>query len=142
MSLQSPLAAKVEDVTQDELNEWYTIQQQLVELTGREKELRSKIFKAKFPNPKEGTNKFALSAGWILNATHVINRSVDQASLLAQREELDKAKVPFDLIFKYKPELVKSAYNHLTDEQKKVVDACLIIKPGMPQLEIKLPKRG
>jgi len=137
----NPLAA-APDVTQDELNEWYNVQQQIIPLLAREKELREKIFKAKFPNPKEGTNKFALNAGWILNAKHVINRSVDQASLLANREELDKAKVPFDLIFKYKPELVKSAYNHLTDEQKKVVDTCLIIKPGMPQMEIVLPKRG
>lgn len=137
----NPLAS-APDVTQDELNEWYKVQQEIIPLVAREKELREKIFKAKFPSPKEGTNKFALSAGWILNATHVINRKVDQASLLAQREALDAAKVPTDLIFKYTPELVKSAYNHLSDEQKKVVDACLIIKPGMPQLEIKLPKRG
>jgi serine protease inhibitor len=136
----NPLA-KAPDVTQEELNEWFTLQTTIADLSAREKELRGKIFAAKFPNPKEGTNKFALSEGWVLNGQHIINRKVDLASLKNHEEDLAAAKVPTDLIFKYVPELVKSAYNHLTDEQKKVVDACLIIKPGMPQLEIKLPKR-
>lgn len=137
----NPLA-KSQPVTQEELNEWYTIQQQLGTLGAREKVLREKIFKDKFPSPKEGTNKAPLGEGWILNAVHVINRKVDIASLKAHAEDLAEAKVPTDLVFKYTPELVKSAYNQLSDEQKKAVDACLIIKPGMPQLEIKLPKRG
>lgn len=136
----NPLA-KAPEVTQEELNEWFTLQNTIADLSTREKELRAKIFASKFPNPKEGTNKFALSEGWVLNGQYIINRKVDIASLKNHEEDLANAKVPTDLIFKYVPELVKSAYNHLSDEQKKIVDACLIIKPGMPQLEIKLPKR-
>ena len=42
-------------------------------------------------------------------------------------------------LFKPKYELVISEYRKLSDEQRKVADQVLIIKDGMPQLDITPP---
>lgn len=135
-------AVKEPKANQEELSQWFEAAQQLAKWKDLENKLRVKIFGDAFTNPREGTNKFALADGWVMNGTYVINRKVDVASLKNLGDEFAESKIPTDALFKYEPTLVKSAYNLLTDEQRLLVDRALIIKPGTPQLEIKLPKRG
>ena len=122
----------------DHIAEWYSVAKQMAALKSKEHLLRLRLAAFFFPEPKEGTNKVPIPEGqrWHLKMKHVLNRTVDEAALMASREDLTTAGVSVDKIIKYKPELAKSEYNKLTDEQKKLVDRCLTIKPGTPQLEL------
>jgi hypothetical protein len=128
------------EVTPELLAEWYKAQKDLAFLKAREAQLRSIIFKNKFPNPVEGTNT-------VIKATHVINRNVDIGSLDAlraaqQQEGYNGPKVNLDEVIRWKPELSVTAYKALTAEEQMFVDQALIVKPGSPQLEITIPKRA
>ena len=129
-------------VTQADLERWYTVQKQLSKLKGEEQLLRQKIFAGMFPDPKEGTNSVDLADGFVIKGKRVINRTVDDAAYKASIEELAKAGIPTDEIIRYKPELAVSAYRKLTEEQTHLMDTVLIIKDGMPGLEIVKPKRA
>jgi len=134
-------------VTQEDLAEWYRLQEQLRTVKAAESMLRAKIFKGMFKDPKEGTNTIPLNQGWVLKAKHVINRDVDQASLTAcsqideatQMSRFSSNGIHTEKLIKWKPELVTKEYRLLTDEQRQIFDECLIIKPGSPSLEIVLP---
>lgn len=137
-------------VTQEDLKTWYELKQELARVKGAEAMLRSRIFKHYFPNPTEGSrdNKVPLNdgTGAILQADHVINRTVDEQQLEGLKEAMfaEGSNLPqLDLtkLIKWKPELVKAEYNKLEEHERLVFDRCLVIKPGSPQLEIKIPKR-
>lgn len=128
-------------VTQADMERWYVVQDQLSKLKNEEQLLRQKIFKSMFPNPKEGTNNLDLPDGYVLKGKRTINRTVDEAAFKASIEELAKNGIATDAIVKFKPELVTSEYRTLTDEQRNLFDCVLIIKDGMPGLEIVKPKR-
>ena len=68
-------------VTQEDLSQWYQLQEQLKKLKAAEMLLRMKIFKGMIKDPKEGTNTVPLAEGWVLKGKHVINCDVDQAAL-------------------------------------------------------------
>ena len=129
-------------VTQTDLERWYTVSEQLTKLKNEEQLLRQKIFKGMFHDPKEGTNSVDLADGFVLKGKRVINRTVDDAAFKSSVEELAKNGIPTDQIVKYKPELVTSKYRELTDEQRHLFDTVLIVKDGMPGLEIVKPKRA
>lgn len=125
--------------TQADLEAWYKLQAELTRLKAAEILLRSKIFKGYFPAPVEGTNSHALADGWVLKGVHKINRSVDPGALGAMRPKFTEAGIKADELIKYTPELVIKEYRTLTEEQRKLFDQCLIVKPGSPSLEIVLP---
>ena len=129
-------------VTQQDMERWYTVQEQLSKLKNEEQLLRQKIFKGMFHDPKEGTNSVDLADGFVLKGKRVINRTVDDAAFKASVEELAKNGIATDQIVKYKPELVTSEYRKLTAEQINLFDTVLIVKEGMPGLEIVKPKRA
>ena len=129
-------------VTQQDMERWYTVQEQLSKLKNEEQLLRQKIFKGMFPNPKEGTNNLDLPDGYVLKGKRTINRTVDEAAFKASIEELAKNGIATDAIVKFKPELVTSTYRELTEEQRNLFDTVLIVKDGMPGLEIVKPKRA
>lgn len=129
-------------VTQKDLEEWYKTKEKLGKLKVQEEILRRKIFGGWFPNAVEGVNKLDLPDGYVLKATRIINRSVDDAAFRASQEELAKAGIPTDQIVAYKPELKVGVYRKLTDEQIHLMDTVLIVKDGMPQMEIVKPKRA
>lgn len=129
-------------VTQADMERWYIVQEQLSKLKNEEQMLRNKIFKGMFTNPVEGTNTVELEDGYALKGKRVINRTVDEAAFKASVEELAKNGIATDRIIKFKPELVVKEYRTLTDEQRNLFDCVLIIKDGMPGLEIVKPKRG
>lgn len=135
-------------VTPSDLVKWYEMRQQIAVLNAAESELRARIFKHYFKTPEEGVNSQALNdgTGAVLKGTHVINRTVDQASLDALRKELADAEsklpeIPVDELIRWKPELKVGEYRKLSTKQRKAFDRVLVIKPGMPQLEITIPKR-
>lgn len=137
-------------VTQQDLNEWYTIHEELAKLKAKESLLRAKIFKGMFQHPEEGTNSVPLSDGWVLKGKYVINRTIDQAALTSlsavdastNMSALAAAGVSVDSLVRWKPELVLSAYRGLAEQQRMIFDQCLIIKEGSPSLEIVLPKKN
>jgi hypothetical protein len=145
--LESPIAEPVvlapviEQATQDDLNEWWRMSQELDKLKAEEMQLRKKIFATYFRAPVEGTNTVPLSAGWVLKAAYPITRKVDVPLLTNLGLELAKQGLPMDSLIKYKPELSVTDYRKLSDEQRKLLDQVLDIKPGSPQVEIVLPKR-
>lgn len=134
-------------VTAADLAEWYTTCEELAKLKAKEALLRPRIYKHFFTNPVEGTNTYELPDKYLLKAIRKIDRKVDEASMHAFRapiegkntSKFDEANVNADELFKPKYELVISAYRKLTDEQRKIVDQVLIIKDGMPQLDITPP---
>jgi hypothetical protein len=136
-------------VTLDELAKWFKIKKELSDLKGTEAMMRSRIFKFFFPTPTEGSkyNKVPLNdgTGAVLSADYVINRTVDQAQLDALREEMfaegsNLPQLALDQLIKWKPELSITAYRALTDEERNVIDCCLVVRPGSPQMEVKIPK--
>lgn len=129
-------------VTQADLERWYIVQEELSKLKNEEQLLRQKIFKGMFHNPAEGVNSIPLADGFVLKGKRVINRTVDEAAFKSSIEELAKHGIRTDEIVRYKPELVISAYRKLTEEQRHLMDTVLIIKEGMPGLEIVKPKRA
>jgi hypothetical protein len=135
------------NVTVEHLKEWYTLKQQLDELKNKEVVLRQFIFNGIFTKPEEGINKFEVAdgTGAVLKGTHVINRKVNQEALEALEESLDKSdnlpQLDLDKLVVWKPEVSIKEYRMLTDEQRNLFDQALVIKPGMPSLEIVIPKR-
>ncbi len=137
-------------VTQADLEEWYRLQEQLKKIKASEMLLRQKIFGFYFQAPVEGTNSAPLADGWVLKGKHTINREVDPGALGAMRvpdtetgkSRFDAAGINVDKLIQYKPSLVLKEYRTLTDEQQKLFDQCLIVKPGSPSLEIVLPAKA
>jgi hypothetical protein len=129
-------------VTQEDLNLWYTMQDQLRALKASEMLLRQKIFKGFFTAPKEGTNTHPLANGWVLKGGYTITREVDMAALTVFKDRFNEAHINADALVQYKPSLIKSVYNTLTEEQRRLFDNALVIKPGSPSLEIVLPAKA
>lgn len=123
-------------LTQAELDEWYKLRNRLAKIKSEEALLRGKVFRCMFPNPVEGTNHVALSEGFELKAVYPIARKVQEDLLSARVGELRAAGIKLDDVVVYKPEVAITEYRKLTDDQMKLFDSILEIKPGSPQLSI------
>jgi len=128
-------------VTEADIAKWYEISKRLSQLKSEEGLLRKRVFDAFFPDPKEGTNTHVLTDGYQLKGVHSINRSVDPATVRTLRDVFIEKGLKPDELVQWKPELVKSEYNTLTEEEKQLFDQCLIIKDGSPSMEIKPPSK-
>lgn len=126
-------------VTQADLEEWYRLQAELKRIKTSEMLLRVKIFKAYFPEPREGTNNFTLPDGHVLKGGHVVNREVDPGSFTALQPQFTAAGIMYNDLVKWAPTLKVAPYRTLTEEQRNLFDQCLIVKPGSPSLEIAPP---
>lgn len=121
----------------------------------KERALRAKIIGHLFPDPKEGSNNIDLPFNYHgdvdpmfntipqhctlkLTLKHQIDRKVDEAMLDHVRKAPELAGVNFDDLIRRKPELATTPYRALTEEQHRIFDTCLVIKPGSPQLEFKV----
>lgn len=139
-------------VTTADVFRWYEMQDQLDKLKKSETLLRSHIFKGLFKSPTEGVNTlpltdlYALSGmpddGHVIKGTYKINRSVDKAALTANQADIREKhpSIKLDEVIEWKPELRIGAYKKLTAEEQLIIDRLLTIKPGMPELEVVLPK--
>jgi hypothetical protein len=137
----TPIVDPAAAVTQEDLTKWYELSKQLETIKTAEMDLRKKIFKGIFTEPREGVNKHALTDGWILKADHKINRKVDEALLATMSPAMREKGINPDALVKWKPELVTGEYRKLTEEEMKLFDQVLTITEGSPQMEIVLPKR-
>ena len=126
----------------EKISEWYNVARQLAKLKQQEHFMRVAVFNGFFPEPKEGTNNFPLPDDFVLKGKYNINRNVDKAALTALTPNMREEGVNVDELFEWKPELKKSIYNKLTDEQRNLVDQVLKIKPGSPGLEVALTAAG
>ncbi len=146
---------EVTAVTPKELADWFLLKRKLAEIKTAEILMRQRIFKFFFPTPEEGTNTHPLKdgTGAELKATHVIDRKVDEGELEALKAALEAAKadeknnlhgleISFEDLIVWKPELKVAAYRKLSEAQREVFDRVLVIKPGSPQMDIKIPKRA
>ncbi len=129
-------------VTQEDLSEWYRLQDELKRIKASEMLLRQKIFGAYFQNPVEGTNSAPLTDGWVLKGKYTINRDIDPGAFGAMKEQFIAAGIAYDAMVQYKPSLVLKEYRTLTEEQRQLFDRALIVKPGSPALEIVLPAKA
>lgn len=127
--------------TQEDLNKWYTLSEQLAQIRAEEMDLRKKIFASYFVAPVEGTNTAQLSNGYVIKGKRIISREVDAENLNVMRPMLTQEGFDVDALIRYKPELVLPAYRVLSDENRIKFDNVLKIKEGSPALEIVKPKR-
>lgn len=104
-----------------------------------EKALRQALFAGTFPNPKEGVNNYELPDGTIVKGTYKLNRTIDKDRLAKTKLELPPGVLK--AIFKIETKLVDGQYKKLPDEQRAIVDQVLVVKPGLPALEIIRPER-
>jgi hypothetical protein len=139
---QANLSVAPAPVTQDEINEWFAVAARLAADKVREMELRKKIFGFFFQAPEEGVNNVPMSEGWVMKGTYKIDRKPKEELLATHAEELAAANLPLKDLIKLTPSLSVTAYKKLTDEQRKVFDKVLEIKPGAPSLEITKPKKA
>ena len=127
------------EVTAEDINEWYRLQQELQTIKTKEMLLRRKIFDVMF-SVQEGTEYVDLAHGYRLQAVAKLDRTLDAAHLDVMKDEFRKHKINVDALVKYKPELSIKDYRQLTDEQRNMFDQVLTIKPGAPSLKIVAPK--
>lgn len=109
-------------------------------IIAKEQELRKQVFAAFYPTPKEGTNTLDLAEGWKLKGVYKLDRKIDEAALPAVTEQLREMGVNADTLVKWTPSLKTAIYKELTAEQRAVFDQALIIKPGLPTIELVAPK--
>lgn len=123
------------------LGQWQDNRKKLAYYKERESEQRRVLFAGTFPNPKEGTQRFKLADGRTIVGQYKVGRKIDEAALpatLARMRELGVANT--DVLVTYKPSLAKREWNTLSDEMKLEFSAAVIATPGMPSLEVELPK--
>lgn len=139
-------------VTMDELYAWYKAKAELKRAQNIETMLRPRIFKHYFPDAKEGTNTSAPidATGYVLKGQRIINREVDMGAVHAfsaagpngEPSKFAQMKINIDNLLRTKYELKVGDYRKCTAEEIQVIDQCLTIKDGMPQLDMVLPKRA
>lgn len=139
--MNTNVAKPVEQATQEDLNLWYKLQEELGRLKIQEMDLRKKIFGSYFTEPVEGTNTAPLTEGWVLKGQYKIDRKPDEALLTTLSPVFKEKKIPVKELIIYKPELALRVYRTLSEEERVIFDQCLVIKPGSPALEIVKPKR-
>lgn len=123
------------------LAQWNDDRSKLAFYKAREGENRRILFAGAFPNPVEGTQRFKLADGRTIKGQYKIGRKIDEAALpatLARMRELGVANT--DSLVTYKPSLAKREWNTLSDEMKLEFSPAVIATPGMPGLEIEMPK--
>lgn len=138
-----------DQVTPNDLIVWYQMQQDLAKLKQAEMQMRQRIFKFYFPEPKEGTNTHLLPDEYQLKGVHVITREVDQGAYLSMnakdpadnRSQFEKQLINGDELVEWKPSLKTSLYRELTAEQQQFFDRCLVVKAGSPSLKIEPPSK-
>lgn len=127
-------------LTQEQLKEWDDVNKQLKALKQREALLRANVVRCLFPVLKEGTNNHSLGNGYVIKATHSTTRSIDPALLTNLWNNMLEQGIEVSSLVKNKPELVKSEYNKLGEQERHFFDQVLTIKPGSTSVEIVFSK--
>jgi len=128
------------EVTEQDLEQWYEMAAELKVLRAKEILLRKRIFASFFPTPSEGTNNYELAEDFVLKGKYPLERKIDEGAFDALQEKFRENEIPTDDLVSYTPKLSLRDYRKLNDDNRLLFDQCLIIKPGSPALEITKPK--
>lgn len=128
------------ELTQQDISEWYNLQNQLSKIKAAEMLLRKKICDKLFPDREEGTSTLELEDGAKFKCGQTITREVERGELDALAEDLIKQGIPVPMLIEFVPKLVLREYRKLSEEQRVQFDQVLIVKPGSPSLKIEFPK--
>lgn len=119
------------------------IEQECKPLIAQEMLLRKRIAASFFPQPKEGTNTYALPNNFALKYVHGLDRKIDKPLFDSMLEEFQAAGFYGQALVKLDPKLDTTKYRELTAEQQQLFDRCLIIKPESPTVTIvEVKKKG
>jgi len=122
--------------------------------------LRTNVSEMLFPDPKKGTQRYDLGAGYKIKLVHgwtyTLGDKTNQASI---RDQVDKAlddiaalgdagELIAASLVRWKPELSTTEYEKLSDanatdtqlKAKAIIDAILTVKAASPTLELETPK--
>lgn len=131
--------AMSDDTMHNAVGQWYAVNEQLKDLKKQERELRDAIIRHYFAGAEVGSHNIGMPQGWKLTGTIKLSRTVDAAALDALSDSLSPEV--YTSVFDFKPFLVAKAYSRLSDDQRHLVDQCLIIKEAAPTLKLTPPKK-
>lgn len=124
---------------EEALTRWQGLVKAAKEAATAEKALRDQLVAAAFPQGVvEGVQKRELSDGTTFKVTGKMNRTVDEASVAAVKQEialLGQNEVTADDVFAPAHKLSMGAYKKLSAEGKKAADKAIVAKPGSPTVE-------
>ncbi len=118
----------------------------------RERELRTQVVAALFPDATLGTNNLDIGNNWKLKFVKSINYKLDTKDLDATTGEHNTDRAlniirstgndgPFiaDRLVKWKPELSVAEYKMLSDTHKKIIDKGVTTSDALPEIELVSP---
>lgn len=130
---------------------WYPQQAELAALVVRENQFRKAISDLLFPTgwDVDGTTKFEMPAGWVLEFERRLNVKIDKAQLPSIKEAIEKLEADEETgevatlegIISYDPRLSLSKYRTMRADAKALLNDALEIKPGMPGIKMIPPKQ-
>jgi len=123
------------------VDEWYRAKEEAEKakkIVEREVELRRALGAVLFGiSLKEGVNRIPIRNGWNLKYTHKVKRNIDSAVLSTLTKPLAAAGVSVDEVTRIKIELDTTAYRHLTEEQRAILDQAITSTYSTPTIEIR-----
>lgn len=131
------------------LMQWAEEYKALAAAKKREEKLRRAVAAVYFTEAAskpdtEGTKNHDLGNGYKLKMTFKLNYSLDQSSIDAALDKIEKmgndGKFIAERIVKWKADLSVSEYRELDPKFKTVIDGVLTTSPGLPSCEIVAPK--
>jgi hypothetical protein len=96
----------------------------------------------------EGTDKYQLPGGWVLEFKRTINVGIDKAQLPSIKEAIEALPVDPDSgecasmdAISYRPDLSMSKYRDMRPDAKKLLSEALTFTPGSPGIKTEPPKQ-
>ena len=123
------------------LLDWKAKKEVLEIAKAEEAEIRAQIVAKVFSEEKlEGTETYELGQGWKLKASKRLNYSLNNKDDATEKALEKLPDFVADRLVSWKPSLSIREYKQLDNNQRKIIDRVLTIKPGMPSLELVEPK--
>lgn len=120
------------------IQKWSENSALLSDLKKIEMEQRKLLDAELFAEPKQGTNKHELGAGWIIQSVHGTDTKLDEAAYKLIESELpDGVK---DICVNWKPSLDVKVYKKLSPEQRELLDEAVTTKPKSVSMKLVPPK--
>lgn len=130
------------------LGDWYAKSNAFAAAKEAEAEARTKVIQLIYPDSydEEGTEKYQLPAGWVLEMEKRINVKVEQAVLAGLIEQIEKLPVDengemptIDAAIKMKPDFSMSGWRDLRPDVKVILQDALTFTPGTAGVKLKPP---
>lgn len=133
---------------------WFTAANELASISKRENEARVALYRHFYKEgdkkaSEDGTEKFEMPGGWVLEITRRLNVKIDEALLDAAKKVI--AELPadpetgelatIDTAVKYKPQLT-AGYDNLRGDVKEILSEALTFTPGLPAIKLVQKQSG